>query len=237
MVRDAALPPPAAEEYATECALVKVYATETQAFVVDESLQIHGGYGFSEAYPAARAYRDARVTRLFEGTNEVNRLTIADQLARRARAGRLVLDAAPEADASPLAGLRAVARETLSALWTRFPSSEASQEAHVAGADMVLALFAAESALLRSERHSGRARELAESAAGMIMADACAQSRTLAKAICRHLDDRDLWARLSARLPDPWYDAIAARRRLANALRDTDGDWLWPSGSGGINSI
>jgi alkylation response protein AidB-like acyl-CoA dehydrogenase len=234
MARDAALPPRAAEEYAVECALVKICATEAQAFVVDESLQIHGGYGFSEAYPAARAYRDARVTRLFEGTNEINRLTIADQLARRVRVGRLVFDAAPEADVSPLAGLRTAAREALIALWARFPSSDAAQEAYAACADMVLSLFAAESALLRAARLTGRARELGEDAAGIILANACAQSRTLARAVCCDLGDCDLWARLSEQIPDPWFDAFAARRRLAEALRNTDGGWLWPGGPGGI---
>jgi alkylation response protein AidB-like acyl-CoA dehydrogenase len=237
MEHDRTLPPRAAEEYAVECALVKVYATEAQAFVVDESLQIHGGYGFSETYPAARAYRDARVTRLFEGTNEINRLTVADQLARRVRVGRLALDSVPAPDASPLAVLRELTQEILLALWERYPTSDAAQEAHSACADMVLALFTAESAAIRATRLSGRARELAEDAAGIILVDSCTQSRTLAHEVCRHRDDRSLWAHLSACLPEPWFDAIAARRRLAAALRGADGGWLWPGGSGGITLV
>lgn len=77
------------EEYAIECAIIKVYGTETLDYIVDESLQIHGGFGYSEEFPAARAYRDARVYRIFEGTNEINRLTVADQLRRRIQNGRL----------------------------------------------------------------------------------------------------------------------------------------------------
>jgi hypothetical protein len=237
MARDETLPPRAAEEFAIECALVKVYATETQAFVVDESLQVHGGYGFSEAYPAARAYRDARVTRLFEGANEINRLTVADQLARRVRTGRLVFDGVPEADASPLADLRTVVREMLLSLWARFPSSDTAQEVHAACADAVLALFAAESAALRAARLTGTARDLAQDAAGVILADGCTQCRILSQTVCQHLNDSSLWQRLYTRLPDPWFDAIAARRRLAAPLRDADGAWLWQGGSGGITSI
>jgi alkylation response protein AidB-like acyl-CoA dehydrogenase len=237
MARDTALPPRAAEEYAVECALVKLFATEMQAFVVDESLQIHGGYGFSEAYPTARAYRDARVTRLFEGTNEINRLTVADQLSRRVRACRLVLDGVSETDGSPLDDLRAVVRETLLALWARFPASDAAQEAYAACADMVLALFAAESAALRAARLTGTARDLAQGAAGVILTDACAQYRILSRTVCQYLNDSSLWRRLSAQLPDPWFDAIASRRRLAAALRDADGGWLWQGGPRGITRV
>jgi hypothetical protein len=72
----------AAEEFALECSACKVVASEAQAFIVDEALQIHGGYGFTEEFPVARHYRDARVSRIYEGTNEINRIAVASRLLK-----------------------------------------------------------------------------------------------------------------------------------------------------------
>src|SRR5215470_3884368 len=77
------------EEYAVECSILKVYGSEMLDYVVDETVQIYGGYGFVEEYPAERSYRDARVNRIFEGTNEINRMIITGWLLKRAMSGQL----------------------------------------------------------------------------------------------------------------------------------------------------
>ena len=91
----------AGEEFALECAIAKVFCTEALDFVVDESLQIHGGMGYSEELPLARLYRDARVFRIFEGTSEIVRLTVAELLHKRLTTGRIT----PLCENHPLAPL------------------------------------------------------------------------------------------------------------------------------------
>ena len=82
------------DEFALECSILKVACSEILDYAADEALQIHGGYGYTEEFPLARAYRDARINRIFEGTNEINRLFIPGSLLRRAQKGRFPLVAA-----------------------------------------------------------------------------------------------------------------------------------------------
>jgi alkylation response protein AidB-like acyl-CoA dehydrogenase len=192
----------AAEEYAVECAIVKFFGSEVLDYVVDEGLQIHGGYGYTEEFPMARAYRDARINRIFEGTNEINRLTVLDQLLRRAQRGRLALSQAAakvrEAVLSaPPTGIE-TARDSLQEIgeWIKqmryailFTAGTAwetygeqlteKQEIVAAIADMAAALYALESAWLRCGKMGreprGENQKWAMAATQVYGNDACAQ--------------------------------------------------------------
>jgi alkylation response protein AidB-like acyl-CoA dehydrogenase len=162
------------ESYAVECSIVKVWASEMLDMVVDESLQIFAGYGYVEEYPAERAYRDARINRIFEGTNEINRLIITGWLMKSAMSGKLALMPAiksimdevmsgpseKEERIGPLAAeydlLAAAKKLTLfvagSATQKYMQKIADEQEVMGALADMIMAVFTLESAVLRADK-------------------------------------------------------------------------------------
>ena len=162
------------EEYAVECSILKVWGSEMLDMVVDHAVQIYGGYGYVEEYPAERAYRDSRINRIFEGTNEINRLIITGFLMKRAVAGHLpllpamkrVMDevmapaAMPAARVGPLAAERemlAQARKVslfaAGAASQKFMQALAEQQEIMGSlADSIMEVFALESCLLRAEK-------------------------------------------------------------------------------------
>lgn len=164
----------AAEEYAIECSIAKVFGSEVLDYVVDECVQIHGGNGFSEEYNAARAYRDSRINRIFEGTNEINRLLIFDMLIRRAMNGTLDLMSAAMAVQKDLMSIPDFAEDDTddllaadkkalyqakkaallvagAALQKYMQKIEKEQEIIMCIADMIIDLFNIESAIKRTE--------------------------------------------------------------------------------------
>jgi len=164
----------AIEEYAVECSIIKVWGSEMIDYVVDETVQIYGGYGFVEEYPAERAYRDARINRIFEGTNEINRLIITGFLLKRAMSGQLPLMPAikklmdevlsgpsvGEEIEGPLAEERKLVAQAKrlglfaagSATQKYMQAIEDQQEIMGAIADMVMETYAMESAVLRAQK-------------------------------------------------------------------------------------
>ena len=165
--------PRALDEFALECSIIKVACSEILDDVADEALQIHGGYGFTEEFPAARACRDSRINRIFEGTNEVNRLFIPGLLLRRAQRGRFplvpaitkvtkeLLDLPPLEDtagADELATTRALLANAKKLVlfvsgvaYQRYGDKLAEEQEVLAGlSDMISDIYLAESALLRT---------------------------------------------------------------------------------------
>jgi alkylation response protein AidB-like acyl-CoA dehydrogenase len=177
------------EEYAIESSISKVAGSESVDYVVDEAVQIFGGYGFHEDYPVARAYRDSRVNRIFEGTNEINRMLIVQMLMKRALGGVLPLIpaalklaeevlAGPSGEEAPggafaeeersMAQAKKIFLLASGAGMQRFREQLADQQEIVAAlANIVMEAYAMESCLRRAQKAAGRG-----GAAAAVMADA-----------------------------------------------------------------
>src|SRR4051794_23896481 len=248
---DAMLPPPHSpaqvlatlEEFAIEASILKVASSEAIDFILDENVQIHGGNGFVRDYPAERHYRDARVNRIFEGTNEINRLLIPGMLARRALKGGLPLipaamklmdeimtpsmpeptgDAPLEAERRAVAAMKKIALMVLgTAMQTYGEKLADEQEVLLAAADIIIDVYAAESALLRSAHAGG---ELHHAAARVFINDAASRVDAAAKTALAAMTDGDmlrtLLAALRRLLKVTPINTVALRRTLADATVD-----------------
>jgi alkylation response protein AidB-like acyl-CoA dehydrogenase len=239
----------AIEEYAVECSIIKVALSEWCDYVADETVQIFGGYGYSADYPAERAYRDSRINRIFEGTNEINRLLIPGMLVRRAVAGKLGLLPAAQAlmdevlspsmpsledDDNALANelrlLRNAKKVALMVLGTaaqKYMMALAEQQEVLLGAaDIIMDVYAMESAILRAQKlaaakgedeaalHLDMTRVFCNDAVGRIEA---AAKDTLA-AMSEGDELRTLLAALKRFTKNTPINTVAARQRLAEAM-------------------
>jgi alkylation response protein AidB-like acyl-CoA dehydrogenase len=161
----------AVEEFAAECSYIKVFASEMLDYVVDEGVQIHGGYGYSQEYAVERAYRDSRINRIFEGTNEINRLLATGMLLKRAQRGQLPLvEAVMKLQSQLLSGpalsnvdvsrpvtlvenAKKIALLCLGIAYQRFLNALEDQQEVLAGiTDIAMNAFAMESVVLRTEK-------------------------------------------------------------------------------------
>ncbi len=203
----------AAEEYAVECAILKVAGSEMLDYVVDETLQIHGGMGFSEEGTAARAYRDSRIARIYEGTNEINRLLTVDMLLKRAMKGKIdivgpawavqkELASMPGFEKSdlPYAAEKKIVKDFKKAILMVAGAAakmqmdgnlnlKEEQEVLMDVADMMIDAFLAESMLLRVEKLSGMDKnmdqEVYDAMLKTFLSDACARvNKKGSDAIC-----------------------------------------------------
>jgi alkylation response protein AidB-like acyl-CoA dehydrogenase len=165
----------AIEEYAAECSIIKVALSEYCNYVADEMVQIYGGYGYSADYPAERAYRDSRINRIFEGTNEINRMLVPGRLMKSAMSGRLALLPAAQAlmdevltpqmpsldedegvlipELKLAKNAKKVALMTLGTAAQKYMMKLADQQEVLLGiADVIIDTFAMESAILRAQK-------------------------------------------------------------------------------------
>lgn len=240
------------EEYSIECAIAKVFCSEILADVVDEVVQIHGGYGFIQEYPAEGFYRDERINRIFEGTNEINRLLIPGIILRRSMKGEIPLQKeamkAFEAlmtpsfveldDADPFAREKALLvglKQAFliiagSGVQKYMDAIKDEQELLLAAADMAINIFAIESAMLRAEKMlptlSGAKQANAIAAVRVFTFNAAEKTATAARKAAFFIEEGDNLTMILAGIRRfTKYDAsglLAAKRTLAAAASEAE---------------
>ena len=233
----------AMEEFAIEASIAKVAGSETLQFVLDENVQIHGGNGFVKDYPAERHYRDARVNRIFEGTNEINRLLISGMLIRRGVKGDLpLIPAARKLQDEILAGpggleprgdgpldeqraavqaFKKIALMSLGLALQRYGEElTEQQEVLMAIADIVIAAACAESVLLRASSASGAMAPFHVDAAAIFINDAASRVDASTKQLLAAMAEGDTLrthlAALRRLLKVTPIDTVSRRRRIAD---------------------
>ncbi|HUA17876.1 MAG TPA: acyl-CoA dehydrogenase family protein [Bryobacteraceae bacterium] len=224
----------AVEEFAAECSYIKVFASEMLNYVVDEGVQIHGGYGFHQDYLVEKAYRDARINRIFEGTNEINRLLATGMLLKRAQRGQLPLVEAVKKLQSEIlsgptsAGLVENAKKTalfaLGVAYQKFGGAlEEQQEVLASITDIAMNAFVMESVELRAQKLAHLKKgEIAADAAEVFLREAMETVESAARNVLAASSEGDALRTNLAVLRrftrfEP-VNAIAARRRIAARL-------------------
>ena len=240
------------EEYAIESSIAKVYGSEMLDFVVDEAVQIFGGYGFHEEYPVCRAYRDSRINRIFEGTNEINRMLIIQMLMKRAMGGQLPLIpaamkladeilAGPSSEEAPEGVLAAEARVVANAKKMFLQAAggavqkfreKLADEQELIGAlsNIVMEIYAMESSLLRAQKAAAARGESASQtmidATRVFINDAAERVEGEARRAISAIHEGDMLTTQMAVLKRfakrPPVDTIALRRRVAAAVQSQD---------------
>ena len=238
----------AVEEYAIECSMAKVYLSEATDFIADEAVQVHGGYGYHQDYAVERGYRDSRINRIFEGTNEINRLLTTAMLLKRAAKGRLDLQGAimrasgpgsagPESsDIQGFARFRDIVararRATLASAglaYRRFGNGlEREQEVCAALGDMCMGVYAAESALLRGQRLRGTGKEgIVAAILSVLTQQTMGSIRELGElvlgACCARAELRSEFKAFDGLIRTVPADLPAARDRIAAAVLEKGG--------------
>ncbi len=243
----------AAREYAVESAVLKVAASEMLDYVVDQTVQMYGGYGYIEEYPAARAFRDARINRIFEGTNEINRLLSINMLVRAVMKGKLdligpatavqkeLMQVPPMGQAWDPASLdeekhlianlkKAFLMVAGTAVQSKGEALRDEQELVMALANMMIAIFEAESALIRTLALADEAGEHYRIAVKIKAREAADQVAAAGKYVLPALAGGDtlrmlrLGLKRFTRYSD--YNAIEGRRRIAQLI-DERGDYIF----------
>jgi alkylation response protein AidB-like acyl-CoA dehydrogenase len=240
----------AVEEYAAECSIIKVYASEVLDYVADEGVQIHGGYGYHQDYAVERAYRDSRINRIFEGTNEINRMLVTGMLLKRAARGQLGLVKAAQGvlgevlsgpslgevsgsgpfaeEAKIVRNAKKVALLLMGVAYQRFLMELEKQQEVLAGiTDVVMDVFAAESALLRTQKLATQSKGTqAADMSAVLVRDAMAHIEVTARTVLAACSEGDnLRANLAMLRRFSKYDpvnAIDVRRRIASRLIDAE---------------